>query len=34
MESKSEIILFHNTKGTIKIEVIIQDETVWLTQAQ
>lgn len=31
MESKSEIILYQNTNGNIKIDVTIHDETVWLT---
>ena len=31
MESKSEIILYQSTNGNIKIDVTIQDETVWLT---
>jgi len=34
MESKSEIILYQSTNGNIKIDVTLQDETVWLTQAQ
>ena len=31
MESKSEIILYQSTNGNIKIDVTLQDETVWLT---
>ena len=31
MESKSEIILYQSTSGNIKIDVTLQDETVWLT---
>ena len=34
MESKSEIILYQSTNGNIKIDVTLQDETVWLNQAQ
>ena len=30
--SNSEIILYSTPQGEIKIEVILQDETVWLTQ--
>lgn len=30
----SEIILYQNTEGSIKIDVRLEDETVWLTQAQ
>jgi hypothetical protein len=34
-ESKnSEIIIYQNPDGTIKIDVRLEDETVWLTQAQ
>lgn len=32
MEKKNEIIIFENQK--VKLEVNMQDETVWLTQAQ
>lgn len=34
MDSKSEIILYQSASGNIKIDVTLQDETVWLTQAQ
>lgn len=30
----SEIILYQNTEGNIKIDVRLEDETVWLTQSQ
>ena len=30
----SEILLYKNSDGNIKIDVIVQDETVWLTQDQ
>ncbi|MBK9192311.1 MAG: virulence RhuM family protein [Crocinitomicaceae bacterium] len=30
----SEILLYQNTKGDIKVDVRLEDETVWLTQAQ
>ena len=29
-----EILIYHNTEGTIKIDVRLEEETVWLTQAQ
>ncbi len=29
-----EIILYQNAEGTIKLEVLLEEETVWLTQAQ
>jgi len=29
-----EIIIYQNTEGTIKIDVHLEEETVWLTQAQ
>jgi len=32
--SKSEILLYQNPDGKIKIDVRLEDETVWLTQAQ
>ena len=34
MKNKGEILLYQNNKGNIKLEVNIQDETVWLTQEQ
>jgi len=30
--NNSEIILYTTPAGTVKVEVILQDETVWLTQ--
>lgn len=30
--NNSEIILYTTSKGQVKIEVFLQDETVWLTQ--
>ena len=30
--NNSEIILYTTPQGDIKLEVIVQDETVWLTQ--
>ncbi len=30
----SEILIYQNSKGKIKIDVRLEDETVWLTQAQ
>lgn len=32
--NSSEIILYKNTDGNIKIDVRLEEETVWLTQAQ
>ncbi len=32
--NNSEIILYKNTDGNIKIDVRLEEETVWLTQAQ
>ncbi len=32
--NKGEIILYQNQKGTIKIDVRLEEETVWLSQAQ
>lgn len=32
--SNSEIIIYQNPEGNIKIEVRLEDETVWLNQAQ
>ena len=34
MENKGEIIVYQNQDGTIKVDVRLQDETVWLTQEQ
>jgi len=30
----SEILIYQNTDGNIKIDVRLEDETVWLTQEQ
>ena len=30
--NKSDIILYSTPEGSIKVEVILQDETVWLSQ--
>jgi hypothetical protein len=30
----SEIVLYQSADGTIKIDVILENETVWLTQEQ
>ncbi len=32
--SSSEILLYQNPDGNIKIDVRLEDETVWLTQGQ
>jgi len=34
MDSKGEIILYQSEIGNIKLDVTLQDETVWLSQAQ
>jgi hypothetical protein len=34
MENKGEIILYQNSDGTIKVDVRIENETVWLSQEQ
>lgn len=30
----SEILIYQNTEGNIKVDVRLEDETVWLTQGQ
>lgn len=30
----SEILIYQNQEGSIKVEVRLEEETVWLTQAQ
>ena len=30
----SEILIYQNTDGNIKVDVLLEEETVWLTQAQ
>ena len=32
--NKGEIVLYKNREGNIKIDVRLDDETVWLTQLQ
>ena len=34
MESKGEILIYQNPEGSIKIDVRLEEETVWLTQSQ
>ena len=34
METKGEIILYKSEDGNIKVDVLMQDETVWLNQEQ
>ena len=34
LQPNSEIIIYQNPSGNIKVDVRLQDETVWLTQAQ
>ena len=33
-QPNSEIIIYQNTEGNIKIDVRLEEETVWLTQTQ
>ena len=33
-EQKGEILIYQNQQGSIKIDVRLNEETVWLTQAQ
>ena len=33
-EANSEILIYQNQEGNIKIDVQLQDETVWLSQEQ
>lgn len=32
--NNSEILIYQNSEGNIKIDVRLEEETVWLTQAQ
>ncbi len=32
--NQSEIVLYTTTDGTVKIDTIFQNETIWLTQAK
>lgn len=34
MENNGEIVIYQSSDGTIKIDVRLEDETVWLTQDQ
>lgn len=34
MENRGEILVYENQDGKIKVDVRLQDETVWLTQEQ
>jgi len=34
MEAKGEILIYQSTEGDLKIDVRLEDETVWLTQSQ
>ncbi len=34
MENKGEVIIYQNQSGAIKLDVRLEDETVWLNQAQ
>jgi hypothetical protein len=33
MENSSEILIYQNPDGAIRLDVRLEDETVWLTQA-
>lgn len=32
--NNSEILIYQNSEGSIKIDVLLEEESVWLTQAQ
>ena len=34
MDSKNEIVIYKSQDGTIKVDVLFTDETVWLTPSQ
>lgn len=34
MEAKDQIIIYQTTDGTTSIEVKLENDTIWLTQAQ
>ena len=34
MEPSNEIVIYQNSEGTIKLDVLLKEETVWLTQKQ
>jgi len=34
MEKKNEIVIFETVDSAVKLEVAVEEETVWLTQAQ
>ena len=34
MEPKNEIIIYQSQDGSIKVDVLFSEETVWLTQMQ
>src|SRR5574344_1213907 len=34
MDNKNEIVIYQSQDGTIKVDVLLTEETVWLTQAQ
>ena len=34
MEQQNEIIIYKSQDGTIKVDVLFSEETVWLTQTQ
>ena len=33
-QPSSDIIIYQNQEGSIRVDVRLEDETVWLTQAQ
>ena len=34
MEENNKILIYTDSEGLTKIDVILEDETLWLTQAQ
>ena len=34
MENKGEILIYNSPDGQIKVDVTVEDETVWLSQSQ
>ena len=34
MEDKNEMLIYKSDDGNIKVDVLLSDETVWLTQEQ
>lgn len=34
MNQKNEVVIYQSNDGTIKVDVLFEGETVWLSQAQ